>query len=165
MEETADDSTVGGAAEEGQEADPVDDPAEEQEEESGKEEDPLYHFGDTVTYENGLKVTIGKPTTLKNYAYPEDVEKGQKVIRFKITVDNQTDHRLDPSEFTMTASSGDDEAEFAIDSEHGLEGTPDTKILRGKKRSWDYGYIVTKGQDFVLEISPDYETEEAIFVS
>lgn len=130
-----------------------------------QDEDPLYKFGQTATYDSGLQVTLGKLYTIKGFAYPDQVKKGEKVVAFKVTLNNRTNKRFDPTLFSMTGSTGDNEAEQVFDTDNDLGGSPSTKILRGKKRSWTVGFIVTKGEEFVIEARPNYDVEPVIFTS
>lgn len=152
----------GGASEETTQPLPDDEsPSEDTSEEA---EDPLYKFGDTVTYQSGLQVTVSKPKAFKPSEYAALPDGNFKsFVRVTITVKNTAATRYDPSEFTSSGSSGDKESGEVYDGEIG--GSPDTKVLKGKSKSWDIGYGVVKGQDFVLEIRPDFDTEEAIFTS
>jgi hypothetical protein len=139
---------------------------------SSTPEDLTLRFGETVTYEDGFAITVSKPKSFKpsEYAaYPEDAD---RYVKFTVTVKNGTNQRIDPSGISTTASSGDEEMEEVFDTENNLDGSPQTKLLKGKTVRYQIGYGSLKGKDFVLEVSPtcldpdcELNYESALFVS
>lgn len=129
-------------------------------------QDANLKFGQAFTWEDGLTVKVSKPKPFKPSEYAATTGKGQ-AIKFTFTVVNQTKKPYDPSLFYATLQSGNTEAEEIFDSENGLEGSPNTKVLAGREAKFDAGYNVKNPKDLVLELSPDagMEYESAIFTS
>lgn len=105
-----------------------------------------------------------RPDGLQHRARRRDHRGVHCYVRMTGSVKNGTDKRWEPT-FTTQASSGENEMDEAFDSAKGLEGSPDMKVLKGKSKKFDIGYCVEKGEDFVLEVAPDYDHEEVLFIS
>lgn len=142
-------------------------PADTAEESPAAEEagDGTQKFGDSYKYEDGLTVTVSKPAKFK----PSDVSfvsKPQKNYRqFTITVVNKTGKPYDPSMFTASLQSGNEEMEEIFDSAKGFEGSPTTKVLNGRETKFKIGFGAADPADMVLEVAPGFEYESAIFTS
>ena len=140
---------------------------------SSTPEDLTLRFGETVTYQDGLAITVSKPKRFKPSEYSVYPEDADLYVKFTVTVKNGTNRRLDPSGITTTASSGEEEMEEVYDTENKLDGNPQTKLLKGKTVKYQIGYGSLKGKDFVLEVSPtcldgddcELNYDSALFVS
>lgn len=145
---------------------PAESPAEEA---SGEEEvtdgEPLA-FGKTVTFEDGLEMTITAPKkfTPSEYAYSGDAE-GTPVI-FQVTLKNGTSKTFDPALFYATVGSGEAEAEQIFDSGKGLEGSPTTKLLKDKTVKFKIGFMVLNAKDITMEANPSsFEYTNVIYTN
>jgi len=130
-----------------------------------EDEDPILKFGQSHTWEDGMQITIGKLESFKpsdTAAFDEDDD---RFVKFHVTIKNGTKKRFDPSSFSTTASTGDRDAEEVYDSAKGIGGAPESKILPGRSKNFDIAYGIDKGEDFVLEVAPDYDYEEALYAS
>lgn len=121
-------------------------------------------FGDTVTFDGGVQITIGKPFKVTPSQYAA-VKKSPGYIAFKITVVNTGTENYDPSTFYTTMQSGDTEADEIFDSQRGFEGSPSTKILPGRQGTFKIGYGVQNPKDLVLEVTPGFEYESVIYAT
>jgi hypothetical protein len=65
--------------------------------------------------------------------------------------------------FSVTASSGEEEAEEIFDTDNGLEGSPMTSVRDGKNIKFDIGFRVTDPKDVTLEVSPGFDYDSAIW--
>lgn len=120
-------------------------------------------FGQTYKWDDGLTVTISEPKSFKPGEYAAGGEKAKAHALFNITVTNGSDQPFDPSLFIATLTSGEEEGEQVFDSENGLEGSPNTKVLPGKKVKFTLGFGLKDLKDVVLEVTPDFEHDSAIF--
>ena len=121
-------------------------------------------FGDTVSYDDGISVTVEPPSEFS----PSETaafEEAPSYVRFSITVANDGDQPLDLTLFTNTAQSGQSEASEVFDTEQGLEGPPYTSLQPGRSVSWDVGFGVEDPNDIVLQLSPSFDHEYAVFSS
>lgn len=142
-------------------------PSEKPSEEPSAEEteDPIHAFGDTVAYKTGIQVTVGELKSFKPSEY-SSFRKGDKTfVLFEVTIKNGTNKRYDPVAFTTTGATGDRDAEQVFDSAAGLLGPPRSVLLKGRSKKFKMAYGVDKGEDFVLEVQPDFASEAAIFSS
>ena len=121
-------------------------------------------FGDTFTYEDGLVLTVGPPEPFEPTEYAV-VEGAKAYVVFEVRVVNGTDAPFDPSATYATVQSGNQEATEIFDSgePNHLEGPPQTSLLPGREAVWRAGFGVADPADIVLEITPSFEHESAIF--
>jgi hypothetical protein len=131
---------------------------------SGKPEQETLAFGKSYTWEDGVTVTVGKPTKFKpsEYAY---AEKAKGYLKFTVTVVNKSDKPLDLGLTYITVQSSNKEAEQIFDSENGLESTPDTKVLKGRESEFDVGFGVADPKDVVMELAlqDDFERPSLLY--
>ena len=122
-------------------------------------------FGETVTYPNGLQITVKKPVKFKpsEYAF---LEESKAYMSFNVVVLNNTGKNFDTSMMYYTLQSGDEEASEVFDSDKGYEGTPSTKLLDGRQAKFKIGFGVNTPEDLVLEMQPgDFESESTIYTN
>ncbi|MFF0794266.1 hypothetical protein [Streptomyces spiralis] len=123
-----------------------------------------YALTDTVTYENDVAVSLSgfRRTVSSEYAAPENTD----YVRFTVKIKNSGGKTLDTTGLTVNCSYGEDghSSESVFDSEHGLDGGPDTKLLAGRSINVPWGCELPKaGKLIQIEVSPDMESESAIF--
>ncbi len=120
-------------------------------------------FGSSYKWADGLSVSVSKPTLFKPSDYSVGATKGQAALQFVFTVTNGTGSNYDPTLFSATASSGGAEASEIYDSAKGMEGSPNTKVLQGKKVSFKVAFSVADPKDVTMEVSPGFEYDSGIF--
>lgn len=134
-------------------AEPVDEPA------------PDYgNFTDNNVFEweDGLVVTVAG---LEEFT-PSDTaafDDSPAYVRFTVTITNNTGAEYEPLDFWTTMQSGGAEATSVFDE--GLDGSPSTTLLDGRDVSFGVGYGVDDAADLVLEVSPSFEHDPAIFTT
>lgn len=118
-------------------------------------------FGETWEYDDGLTVTVSAPEAFS----PTDTAAGGEAfdhhVKFTVTVVNGTGAPFDPSMITESVQSDNMEGDAVFDD--GLEGAPMTTVLDGRETTFDVGYGVSNPDDIVLEVSPSFEHDSAIF--
>jgi hypothetical protein len=141
---------------------PIDEePAEEPAEEAPAGEPAV--FGESWEYTDGLAITISEPKPFE----PSDTafaSEAAAYVVFEVTITNGTAADYEPLVIT-SVQSGDAEAEEVFDSENGLEGAPSTTLLPGREVTFQIGYGVADAADLVMEVTPGFQYENAIFVS
>ncbi|MCW1097975.1 hypothetical protein OJ963_29430 [Streptomyces sp. RS2] len=81
-------------------------------------------------------------------------------------VKNSGTKTLDTTLLTVNCSYGKDgrSSESVFDSDTGLDGTPQTKLLAGRSISVPWGCELPKGEKLIqIEVAPDFDSETAIF--
>lgn len=121
-------------------------------------------FGSAFTWEDGLSVTVSKPKAFKPSEFAAGAE-GKHHVVITVTVVNKTGKAFDPSLITMTLQSGDNESSQIFDSEHGIKGSPDTKLLNGRQAKFKAAFSVANPKDLVLELAPDFEHDSALWTT
>ena len=149
-------------AEETAEPEPEPEPDEEPEPEPPVEGDTAV-FGETWEYTDGVAVTVSAPRPYEpsDTAFPVDAE---AYVVFDVTIVNGSDEAYEPLVIT-TMQSGNTEAEQVFDSANGLGGPPSTTVLPGREVTFPVGFAVADPGDLVLEITPGFEYQPAIYVS
>lgn len=126
-------------------------------------DDMTVPFGQTMTWEDKLSVTVSKPIAFKPSEWAAGGENAKHHVKFTITIVNKTGKTFDPSLFTASLQSGNTEADEVFDE--GLEGAPMTKLLNGREAKFQIGFGVADPKDLVLEVSPSFEHDSALFTS
>lgn len=121
-------------------------------------------FGETYTWEDGISVTVSPPEPFEPSEYAIAGE-WPAYLAFNVKVVNGTQANFDPSMFSTTLQSGNTEGDEVFDSANGFEGSPSTTLLPGREAVFKIGYGVQDAADLVMEVSPSFEHESAIFTS
>ncbi|GHG98454.1 hypothetical protein [Streptomyces rubradiris] len=130
----------------------------------GGEEDGVYALDDTAVYEPATEVALSgfERAVTGEYAEPENTP----YLRFTVKVKNGGKKALDVTQLTVNCSYGKDgeSSESVFDSDAGLEGGPETKLLPGRSLNVPWGCELPKGEKLIqIEVSPDFESDAAIF--
>ncbi|MFC9493477.1 hypothetical protein [Streptomyces sp. NPDC056982] len=140
----------------------ADEPTEEPEpEDTGPE---VFGLNDIVTYNNKVEVSLSKFSRRmsSSTAAPENTP----YLKFEVRVKNGGTSTIDTTSFSVSCAYGEDgkEGELVIDSERGVNGGPTTRLLAGRSLTVTWGCVLPKSERTVqIEVSPDFETETAIF--
>jgi hypothetical protein len=118
-------------------------------------------FGDTWTYEDGLVLTVSAPEPFEPSEYAAGHEAFPNHLVFEVRIVNGTDAPFDPSGVYASVQSGNVEGSEIYDES--LIGPPQTTLLPGREAVWRTGWAVADPADLVLEITPSFEHESAIF--
>ncbi len=125
-------------------------------------------FKDKYIFPDGLEIEVTKLASAKLGAYPvtsdDKGKKGDVYKLFTIRIKNGTDGKLDTvASVEVTYGPDGEEASqvFAGEVGSGIDGT----ILAGRAKTGRWGFIVPQKylNDVVLEMSPDFEQDKAIF--
>ncbi|MEU2437987.1 hypothetical protein ABZ595_17610 [Streptomyces rubradiris] len=130
----------------------------------GGEEDGVYALDDTAVYEPATEVALSgfERAVTGEYAEPENTP----YLRFTVKVKNGGRKALDVTQLTVNCSYGKDgkSSDSVFDSDAGLEGGPETKLLPGRSLNVPWGCELPKGEKLIqIEVSPDFESDAAIF--
>ncbi|ROS23800.1 hypothetical protein [Cellulomonas sp. PhB150] len=125
--------------------------------------DPV--FGDTVTYDDGMEITVGKPKKFTPSEYAAGADGDGTPMKFTITVKNGTDKAFDPTLVYATASSGGEESESIFDTDAKLGMSPQTALKPGKSVKWDVGFMIADPKDITLEVAlnDDFSRDSAVY--
>lgn len=121
-------------------------------------------FGTSYSWTDGLQVTVSAPTPFAPSEYAA-ADPANAYLEFTITVTNRTGKEYDPVLFSVTAQSGNQEADQVYDSANGFTGTPSTAVLDGRESQFKIGFGVADANDVVMEVRPGFDYEEAYFTS
>ncbi len=121
-------------------------------------------FGQTYTYTDGLAVTVSVPKAYKPSQYAA-CDKSKAYVSFTITIKNGTGKAFDPALFHETVQSGQSEGDTCFDTAQGLGGGPNTKLLAGRTVTWKTGFGIADPKDIVMEVTPSFDYDSAIFTN
>lgn len=121
-------------------------------------------FGQTITYDDGLAVTVTDKGTFKPSEYAAK-EKAKRYIKYQVTLKNGTDKSIDPVLIYPTLQDGEAEASSVTDVEKKIGVPPTTKLLPGRTVKWNVAYGVDT-DDLVMEVAiNDFTHDSAIYTS
>ena len=140
-------------------------PTEEGTTDAPAQDDGTAAFGKTYTWDDGLSIKVGKPTTFKPSEWAIGSAKGKTSVLMSVTIVNKTGKPFDPGMVYLTAQSGNEEAEQIFDSEKNVGGGPSTKVLNGREVTFKVGFAVGNPKDIVVEVAPDWDHDSVLFSS
>jgi hypothetical protein len=109
-------------------------------------------FGKSYRWDDGVTLTVGKPTKFQPSAYTT-LDRSKRYLKFTVTVVNKSDKSLDLGLTYISAKSNNEEAHHVFDSGTGLKGPPDSKLSKGRQSQFDVGFGVADTKDVVMEIA------------
>lgn len=128
--------------------------------------DGILKFGETATYNDGLKFTVSQPKTdfkpSKSAAF-NDKSLGH-YVSFTITIENGTSEPYRPYG-NITGSSGGKKIGQIFDSAQGISSTPGSKILPGDKVTYDVAFSVADPNQITLDVDVDSQRDEIIYTN
>jgi hypothetical protein len=121
-------------------------------------------FGETVTYDDGLAVTVSAPEPFTPGEYAAGADQAAAVV-FTITITNGTDKNFDPTLAYPSVASSGVEASSVYDSDASLD-QPSTAVPAGQSVSWRAAFSVADPAQLILEISPGpFEYDSIVYQS
>ncbi|MFF7391765.1 hypothetical protein ACFZAE_25390 [Streptomyces scabiei] len=126
------------------------------------DDDGVFALDDEVIYDSDVEVALSgfKRGVSSDYAVPESTP----YVKFNIKITNGSDATIDANEMTVNCAYGDQGKEGEAIYDDGLNGLPDTRILAGRSLTVPWACELPKSETFLqVEVSPDYDSEEAIF--
>ncbi|MFJ8010724.1 hypothetical protein [Streptomyces fagopyri] len=145
---------------------PADDTADDAATEDASDEDPsdkTYTLTDTVQYENDVEVSLQKFSrrVSSDVAAPDHTP----YARFTVKIVNGSSKPLDVTGLSVNCQVGDEGQEGESIFDEGLDGSPSTRLLAGRTIVVPWGCALPKKETHIqIEVSPDFESEAAIFV-
>ncbi|USQ81720.1 hypothetical protein [Ornithinimicrobium faecis] len=127
--------------------------------------DGLFSFGETVTYADGLELTVGQPEAYQPGQYAAGSDHHDAFVRFPLSMTNGTDEPVDASWIVVTVQSGTGEGERVFDAGNGISGDPDSTLLQGRTNEWDIVFGVDDPEDMVMSIAPGWDYDSMIYTN
>jgi hypothetical protein len=127
----------------------------------------VVEFGGVYTWENGVSISVSAPSEFVASEYAMGATPGQAQVVFTFVLTNGSTEPLEPMTFP-TAASGGTEAASIYDSGNPLGeigSSPSTSVLPGKTVQWLVAYSVADINDIIVEVSPGFEYQNAIFTN
>ncbi|WP_229816312.1 hypothetical protein [Streptomyces lucensis] len=128
-------------------------------------DDGIYALDDTVVYDDS-DVEVGlsgfKRAVTGEFGEPENAS----YLGFTIKLKNAGSKTFDPTALTVNCSYGRDgkSSEAVFDSDAGLEGGPETRLLAGRSLNVPWGCELPKGEKLIqIEVTPDFDSEASVF--
>lgn len=121
-------------------------------------------FGQAYAWTNGLEITVAPGVAFTPGPYASTTP-AAAYLSYAITITNKSGQPYDPTMFTASAQSAGKESESVYDSDSGLTGSPTTSVLDGRDATFAIGFGVADPADVVVEISPGYDYDSALFAT
>ena len=111
-----------------------------------------------------LAITVSAPTSFEpsDSAFP--AEDAAAHVLFEVTIANGSEEPYEPL-LISSLQSGSAEAAEVFDTANGLDGPPTTTVLPGREVTFNIGFGVADPEDLVLQLTPGFLYDEAIYVS
>lgn len=126
--------------------------------------DFIKQFGEAITWEDGLSISVSAPTEFVAGPYAAGVVEGWPQLAFEIVVTNGTDAVVEPFVFPSMTAAGES-ASSVFDSGNGVSGPPSTSLLPGQTIKWIAVFSVAGTEDMTMDISPGLMYENGIFTN
>lgn len=139
--------------------DSVDEPAPE------AEVTGVHAFGETVTFDDGLSLSVSTPSEFTPSELSAGAVDGQSSVVFEFVISNNTDKNFDPVLMLATASSGGSEASGVFDTDQGVGFPPTTVVLPGQTIKWLQAFSVADPASITLETSVSFSHDDVIFTN
>ena len=117
-------------------------------------------FGDTYRFEDGLEITIGKPTAPVFENKYEEERAGDNVVAIAVTIKNGTSESFDPVQMRMTMVSDGVEASTFYGSNYRY---PSATVRAGKTFKFNQAFEVEDKKDLELEVSFWDQLHDTVF--
>ncbi|KRE29099.1 hypothetical protein ASG80_20410 [Agromyces sp. Soil535] len=123
-------------------------------------------FGETMTWEDGVSMTVSEPETFT----PSDLAMGAdqaKNLAFTLTITNDSSENIQPVVFSRLASDGTEATRiFDVGADGGQVGIPPTTaILPGESITWREAWSVADPDSLTMQTAPSFQYEDAIFTN
>lgn len=127
----------------------------------------LKQFGDTITWSNGVSVSVSTPADFVPNEESVGSVPGRTNLAFEIVLTNGSNEPLDPFVYT-TASSGGMEASFISDLANPIGSVgffPSTTLLPDQSTKWFVAYSVADPADITLEVDLGFDYDSGLFTN
>jgi hypothetical protein len=119
-------------------------------------------FGDTVTYKDGLKVSVSAPTPYTPTQYAVGATEASNVV-FTVTITNGSASNYDPTFAVSSASSGGSAASQIFDNP--IDDQPDAVVPPGQSITFHVGFSIADPNQIVFQQSVNFSDADAVFQS
>jgi hypothetical protein len=119
-------------------------------------------FGDTWEWTDGLSVVVDVPKIYTPGPYAAD-DPAAHYISFRITLTNKTGKRFDPNLVMISLTSGKTDVSESTVYDDTVGNSPSTVLLNGRSVTWKVAYGVPSTHGLVLELTPDFEYDPAVY--
>ena len=128
------------------------------------EDDGINAFGETVTYDDGLSLSVSTPAPYQPTEMAAGAVEGHTSLAFEFVLTNNSSENVEPLVFG-SATSGGVEAPGVFDTSNGISFPPSTVLLPGQTIKWNSVYSVLDPADVTLQVSAGFEYDDAIFTT
>lgn len=127
------------------------------------QESSVAHFGQTYTYDDGLKLTVAAPVPYTPSQSSAGAVAGQTNLKFHYTIFNGTKEPYDPTLVQGQLNSGGSAASSITDIEQNIFLAPQGSLLPGQQIGWDEAFSVANPDDLTMTVTLDFSHKDALF--
>lgn len=123
-------------------------------------------FGEVITYEDGLSISVSVPAEFLPTEYASGADQTHQVV-FNFVLTNGSTQPFEPMAYP-TISSGGVEATKILDFDNAagdINFSPSTAILPGQTISWVEAYSISDPANITVDIAPSFAYDTAIFTN
>lgn len=114
-----------------------------------------------ATWNDGLGVSVSKPSTFHPSSGAEGA--GKYNVIFTVTISNKTGAPYEPTQFEVSAQSGNVEAESISDAYQGVPTMPQTILPKGRELKIKVAFAVVNLADITVQVTPGFNWGPAVF--
>jgi hypothetical protein len=124
----------------------------------GQDQSTTGAFGQTITWPDGVAVSVSKPETYKPSSSASIGPGAARFVSMKVTVTNGSNKDLAATGADLSATANGAPAEQVFDSAKGLNGSPSSTILPGKSVTFTvaFGLPSKDPGDLQVELRPGF---------
>jgi hypothetical protein len=122
-------------------------------------------FGETVSFPDGISLSVSAPAEFVPSELAAGAVEGQPSVVFEFVITNNSEENFDPTIVYATASSGGVEAPGIFDTSENVGFPPTTAILPGQTIKWNQAFSTADPAAITLEVSVGFEYDDVIFTN
>lgn len=145
--------------------DPAASSASTPEEPAAQEPPAIPVFGETITYDDGISVSVSAPAPYTPSELAAGVVEGQQAVVFEIVITNNSTEGFDPTLALASASSAGVEASGIFDTSNQIGFPPSTTVTPGSTIKWQQAFSVADPNNITFELQVGFTHDPALFVS
>lgn len=130
-----------------------------------KKDPNLHKLGDTVTFDDGLSLSVSLPSAYTPTPEAAGVVPGKPAVAFEFIITNNTSEAFDPSLVMISSASSGSEAKGIFDNENGIGFPPVTSVAPGQTIKWQQAWSVDDINDITLDAEVGFTHNKQLFTS
>ena len=123
-----------------------------------KDESTIGAFGQTITWPDGLAVTVSEPQAYQPSSAAATSRAPARYVSLTVTLTNESAKNVEAAGTTMAVTANGTAADQVFDTAKGIGGSPTSTVLPGKSITYTvaFGLPTTARADLQVEVRPSF---------